>query len=303
MRPAVSTFAARGALWFWSAGREAVEDRIHRDAAQIAFFALLSFVPLAMLLTGAFGLVADDDEVRRRVVSTVFESIPLSSGADRVKLEASVLDALTRAGRLGPVAILLLVVAASGVMGALRHTINVAWDIEDRPPLLRRKALDVALVAGGTVVLLLSLSVSATRWASSVLDDEDGGGWLLAALLDVVGELLPIVFAAAVLAFLYKVLPTHRPRLRDVVGGAVLGALGLAVVRAALELYFEHLTDFGALYGSLGALMALLLFTYAAALVVLFGAELASEWSRLPGDDEARRRVAGALARVRRAAP
>ena len=61
-------------------------------------------------------------------------------------------------------------------MGALRHTINEAWDIHDRPPLLRRKALDLALVLGATIVLALSLAVTATRKAANLLDDEEGGG-------------------------------------------------------------------------------------------------------------------------------
>jgi membrane protein len=66
----------------------------------------------------------------------------------------------------------------------------------------------------------------------------------------------------------------------------LVAILLIALLREGLELYFEHLADFGALYGSLGALMALLLFVYAAAMVLLFGAEFASEWTRLPGRQE-----------------
>jgi len=259
------------------AALEFVDDRGHRDAAQIAYFALLSFVPLALLLVGAFGLVFDDEEVRRRVVTTVFDNVPLARPQDRVQLERTVDDALEGAGRLGPLSILLLIAAASGVMGALRHAINEAWDIHTRPPLLRRKALDVALVLGGTVVLALSLSLTATRR----LADE-----LHSGLLDSFGDALPFVFTGIVVLFLYRVLPSPRPRTREIWPGAVVAAALISLVRGALELYFEHLADFGALYGSLGALMALLIFVYAVSLVLVFGAEYASEWSRLEDDDE-----------------
>jgi predicted dehydrogenase len=47
--------------------KELVDDRGHRDAAQIAFFAILSAIPLGLLLVGAFGIFFDDDELRRRV--------------------------------------------------------------------------------------------------------------------------------------------------------------------------------------------------------------------------------------------
>jgi len=197
-------------------------------------------------------------------------------------------DALERAGSIGPFSVLLLIVAGSGVMGALRHTINEAWDIHERPPLLRRKALDLALILGATIVLALSLAVTATRKAANVLDDEEGGG-LLAVLLDLLGDVLPFVFTGGVILFLYCVLPVHRQRPKDVWPGVVVAVLLLALLREGLELYFEHLADFGALYGSLGALMALLLFVYAAAMVLLFGAEFASEWTRLPPRDEVSR--------------
>ena len=291
--------AERVALTAWRACLESIDDRIHRDAAQVAFFAMLSFVPLALLLVASFGLFFEDAEVRGRVVDTVFENVPLSQEGDRARLERTVGDSLAGAGTLGPISVLLLIAAGSGVMGALRHTINEARDIHERPPLLRRKALDLALILGATVLLALSLSVTATRHAAEVLDDEDGGGGLAAALLDLLGDGLPFVFTGAVVLFLYCVLPMHRQRVRDVWPGVVVAVALLALLREGLELYFEHLADFGALYGSLGALMALLLFVYAASIVLLFGAEFASEWTRLPErSEEVAREVRGIVRRA-----
>jgi len=266
---------------------EFVEDRGHRSAAQMSFFAILSFIPLVLLLAAAFGLLFDDGAVRERIIQTVFDNVPLASGDDRPQLERAVGDALDQAGELGIFTTLLLLAAASGVMGALRYSINEAWDIEQRPPLLQRKALDLALVLGGTSILALSVSLTVTHRLASILDDEAGGGWLLAALLDVLGDVLPLLFVAAALLFVYRVLPMNKEPLRDIWPGAVVGALGLAIVKLGLELYFEQLTDLGAIYGSLGAAMALLIFVYAAANVIVFGAEFASEWARAddaPGD-------------------
>src|SRR5829696_7413880 len=298
MKRRTRALAHRIGLTTWRACLESVDDRIHRDAAQVGFFAMLSFVPLALLLVATFGLVFDDADVRTRIVRTVFENIPLSAGRDRDRLEATVSDALERAGNIGPFSLLLLIVAGSGVMGALRHTINEAWDIHDRPPLLRRKALDLALILGATIVLALSLAVTATRRAAELLDDEEGGG-ILASLLDLVGDVLPFVFTGAVILFFYCVLPVRRQRPRDVWPGVLVAVLLLALLREGLELYFEYLADFGALYGSLGALMALLLFVYASAMVLLFGAEFASEWTRLPDDEETAAEVGRLVERAR----
>lgn len=267
---------------------EFVDDRGHRSAAQISFFAILSFIPLVLLLAAAFGLVFEDAAVRERIIRTVFDNVPLASSGDRPKLERSVGDALEQAGNLGIFTTLLLLVAASAVMGALRHSINEAWDIDQRPPLLKRKALDFALVLGGTSILALSVSLTVTHRLADVLDDEDNGGWLLAGALELAGDLLPIVFVALAMLFLYRVLPMHRKPLREIWPGAIVAALGLALVKQGLELYFEQLADFGAIYGSLGAAMALLIFVFAAANVIVFGAEFASEWARADDGDAAR---------------
>ncbi len=286
---------------------EFIDDRGHRDAAQIAFFTMLAAVPLGLLLVGAFGIILGEDEVRVRVVTIVFDNVPLSTEEDHDRLERTVVDALGAAGSLRPFPVLLLLVAASGMMGALRHAINQAWDIDARPPLLRRKALDLALVLGATLLLILSLSVTATRRAAALVSDEPSGGWLAAALLDALGDVLPFLFTALTILFFYRVLPMHRPRVREIWPGAVVAAALITLVRGALEIYFEQFADFGALYGSLGALMALLLFVFAASNVLVFGAEFASEYARLPADEEVerivargRRRVLGAFGRLRR---
>ena len=265
-------------LALWNACVEFVDDRGHRDAAQIAFFAVLSFVPLAMLLVGSFGFFFDDQEIRDRVVQVVFDNVPLAQEGDRTRLERAFDDALDNTGRIGPVSVVLLIVAASGVMGALRHAINQAWDIDTRPPLLRRKALDLALVVGSATLIMFSLSISATREAADDLGEE---GWIV----DLVGDVLPFVFTVGVVLFLYRVLPSPRPRTREIWPGAVIAAALVSITRGGLDLYFEYLADFGALYGSLGALMALLIFVYAVSLILVFGAEYASEWSRLEEDD------------------
>ena len=84
----------------------------------------------------------------------------------------------------------------------------------------------------------------------------------------------------------------------------MVAAALISIMRGGLELYFEHLADFGALYGSLGALMALLIFVYAVSLILVFGAEYASEWSRLPEDDsDVRRDVRKNLSRIRELLP
>lgn len=261
---AIRRWLDRWQLATWRAVVEFADDRGHRDAAQIGFFALLGAVPLGLLLVGVAGLIFDEQELRERVVDAVFDNVPLSTDEDRRQLEDAVTEALANAGDLHVFPIVLLIFAATGVMAALRHAINEAWDIHERPPLLRRKALDLALVVLAIGVIALAV-------------------WLPGS-----GD-FPFVFTALTLTFLYRVLPMTRPRLREVVPGAIIAAALISLVRELLELYFEQFADMGAIYGSLGALMAFLLFVFAASNIVVYGAEFASEYARLPADEEVAR--------------
>jgi membrane protein len=296
----VRRHADRTLLTTWRACVEFVDDTGHRTAAQIAFFAVLSAVPLAMLLVAGFGLMFDDGDVRRRVVRSVLDNVPLSRSSDRARLESTITEALDNTGRLGPFSALVLLASASGVMGALRYSINVAWDLEEvHRSILTRKAQDLALVLLGAVVLVFSITVTLTRRAAHTVDREGGGA--VAWLLEVLGDLLPFVFTFGVVLLLYRVLPYPRPRVRDIWPGALVAALLISLVRGGLRLYFAHLSSLGALYGSLGALLALLLFFYAVSNVLVFGAEFASEWSRLPDRDrDVRAELGDVVARVRR---
>ena len=305
--PRLAALVDRLLLTSWRAVVEMVDDRGHRAAAQIAFFAVLSAIPVALLLTGAFGLVFEPVEIRGRVIDTVFDFVPLAEEADRAPLERTVTDSLTAAGSLGIITVVVLIASVTSAMSALRYAINVAWDIERSPPLIRRKLLDLVLVLGVTALLLISLSTTAVQQAGELLDDEAAVGGVAALALGGIGEIVPYAFVTLVILFLYRVLPLDRPKVREIWPGAVVATLLLAVVKGLLELYFDQLADFGAIYGSLGALMALLLFLFGASLVLVFGAEFASEWSRLPDDDECEQAVrvgrARALGTVRRARP
>lgn len=108
----------------------------------------------------------------------------------------------------------------------------------------------------------------------------------------------------AVLLVVYRISPLHGATVREIWPGAAVGALGLLLAKEGLGRYPERLGDLGAVYGSLGALIAMGVLAFIAANVVVFGAEFSAERTRLPeDDDEVRKRVAAGRAGVRAALP
>ena len=262
-----------------SAG-EFFEDGCPQRAAAISYYSLFALFPLAILAVVAFGIVISRADARTQVIRFLLDNLPLQRGAGRADLEQLLRGVTRNSATLGAVGAAGLVFSASGVMSAIRHALHDAFDRreESRPP-VTGKAFDILLVVVAGTFALISLGLTlAVRFAASI---GGNGGGLAAhvgqALLDL-GELLPLVLAFGVFVFLYRVVPTGTVRLRDVWPGALVAALGYELAKLGFGFYLQNFKSYSAIYGSIGAVIAFLVFVFITANVFLFGAEVASEW-------------------------
>ncbi|HEU4657319.1 MAG TPA: YihY/virulence factor BrkB family protein [Capillimicrobium sp.] len=264
-------------------------------AAAIAFYALFAIFPLAILVVVAFGVVIGDDDAREHVVTFLLDNLPLSADQGRRDLERLLAGVTRDTGALGAVGIGGLVLSASGLMGAARSALNEAFDADltaPRRPPLQGKALDVLLVFGAGLViglsLVLTVAVQVAARKSAELDWLGSFGGTLADWLLKLGPLIPVLLALAVFWTLYVVVPMRRVRFRDVWPGAVVAALGYELVKTGFGVYLDGFADYSAVYGSLGAVVAFLVFVLLAAGVFLLGAEVAARWPavRDAGEDD-----------------
>jgi len=265
---------------------EFFDDGCPLIAAAISYYALFSLFPLAIVVVFGLGLVLDDAQARDEVIDYIVRNLPLRADEGRREL-SEVLESVTSgsagfgiAGGLG------LAFAASGLIGAVRGGINAAWDVESRRPPLQGKLLDILLVGGVGVVVAASLALTLlTRLAASLGRELDGvlggAGAAIAQAVLAVGQLGPLLLNAGVFLFLFRVLPARQTRLRDVWPGVLIATLGYEAAKTGFSVYLEHFANYGAVYGSLGVVLAFLVFVFVGANVFLLGAEAASEWPRL----------------------
>lgn len=270
---------------------EFLEDNGLQTAASVSYFGLFSLFPLAILTVTVYGLFLGDAEARERVVGFVLDLVPL----DRVEGSRDLREALTSVTRnataFGIVGIGTLVFSASGLMGAIRGAVDAAWETSEERPFLSGKLLDILLVLGLGLVIALSIALTfLSRLAVSAGEEVERllglGGSPLPPVLIALGQLTPVLVSFAVFAFLYRVLPAAEVRLRDVWPGALLAALGFELVKAGFSFYLENLARFGAVYGPLATAVALLVFVFLAANVMVLGAEAASEWRAVRNGEE-----------------
>jgi membrane protein len=261
-------------------------DRCTQFAAAIAYYALFSIFPFAILAVVVFGLVISGEEARTQVINFLLDNLPLSQTSGRSDLNRLLTGVTQSAGTLGVVGVAGLVFSASGLMGAIRNALNAAFDAgEIRRPPLQGKALDVLLVFGTGVVIGVSLGLTLfirlVARASSDVSALGGIGPAIGGAILQAGQFVPLLLSLAVFTFLYVVVPTRRVRVRDVWPGAILAGLGYEAVKTGFSAYLGGFANYDIVYGSLGAVVAFLVFVLVAAAVFLLGGEMAAEWPRV----------------------
>lgn len=249
-----------------------------RDAAQVAYYLVMSFPALLLLLVWGFSTVLDDDSVREEIVDAIVHGLPIADPSDRDQVERLLDDVAAGAGGLGWLGVVALLYSASGAIGAARHAVNDAWGDRDMRPFAQAKALDagLTLVVGPALIAALGLTLSGEL--SSSIGDQP---WLAAVAQFMVTRLLPLALLFAVLAGLFRVLPdSGRATWRTAWPGALVSVLAIVAIELGTEVYFDVVGDSNAVYGTMGVLLAVVFAAYLIALAVILGAHVSAAAGR-----------------------
>jgi membrane protein len=165
--------------------------------------------------------------------------------------------------------------SASGLAWTLLEALNVVHGAEETRPLWRRVALSVVfapvlavMVISGVGLLLIGQQLAEWLAGRIGLDETFVALWWWLRLPIALFLLMLVVSA------IYHFVPnTDRP-LRFVASGAVIAVLAWALASLGFSFYLSNFANYGAIYGSLGTAVALLVYLYLSAAVLLLGAEV-----------------------------
>ena len=101
-------------------------------------------------------------------------------------------------------------------------------------------------------------------------------------LWDLASYAIPLLFSVIAFTALYCLVPSRLRSPRDVWPGAVVAALVFEIAKLGFSIYIENFTHYDLVMGSLGAIAVFLLWLYVSANIMLFGAEVASEYRQVP---------------------
>lgn len=261
---------------------EFAEDNGTIWAGALTYYGLLSLFPALLALVSLVGLVADPQRFTRALTDVVSQIGPASAVQTLRGPIESVTASTSAAGVMVAVGIVLALWSASGYIGAFTKASNVIWEVEEGRPfyLLRPLQLLVTLVQ----VLLLALVVVAvvvTGPVAEALGNTLGLGSLTVTVWNLAKWPAMVLVVLVAIALLYYAGPNARLRgFRSSLPGALLAVLVWLVASAGFAFYVANFGSYNKTYGSLGGIIAFLVWYWISNNAVLLGAQFNAERER-----------------------
>jgi membrane protein len=262
--------------------RSAVRDDFGIAASSIAFAAFLALIPLIGLVAGAYGMF-----VPPAVVADNLGKLVAILPRDAQRLVAANLDTTLLSDRGGIPTLILSVgitlFSARRAGRSLLHGINLAYRIERERRGLRRQLVSTCLVlCCAALVLTALISLSILAFLQSYVPDGLPGARLASAII-LFGSLT--LGAGGGLIVIYRYAPASEAiPWRCALPGTIAGVILWLTATMAFRTYVARFARFDDTYGSLSAVVVLMLWLMVSAWSLLLGARLNAEAMRHTGD-------------------
>ncbi|HUF55589.1 MAG TPA: YihY/virulence factor BrkB family protein [Thermohalobaculum sp.] len=249
-------------------------DHVSMIAAGVGFYGLLALFPAIAAIISLWGLVFDPAAIESQI-EQASGALPEQAAAI---VEEQARSVAAGAGGVGLAAIgglLLTLYSATKGVKSLIEGLNIIYDEEESRGFVRVNLVAFGLTLVLIVMMLAALGLIVVLPALLGVVGLGGTAETLIALLRV--PLLALV-AVLGLAILYRFAPSRAsPRWRWISWGAVIATLLWVIGSIAFSVYVRNFGSYNETYGSIGAMIVLLMWFWLSAYIVLMGAELNSE--------------------------
>lgn len=255
-----------------------VSDNISIIAAGVAFYILLAIVPAMAALVAVYGIFSDPLTIGTQL-DMVGAVLP---GEARQMIEQQLQRlAMSSSGALSvgaAVGVLISLWSAMKGTKAIMTALNVAYDEPEKRGFFKLNLIALCLTTGAMLFFILALALIAVM---PVVFNWIGLGAVIEWIAAIVRWPLVFAFLLLALASLYRWAPARmQARWIWMSHGALLaGALWL-IGSAGFSVYVSLFGNYNATYGSLGAVVVVLMWLYISAYVILLGAEVNAEIER-----------------------
>ena len=254
--------------------KETVDDNCLGLSAQLAYYFFLSLFPALLVvvtLTSFFPY---------HVLDNILQWFATFTPPDVLTIVTAQIQQITQGGNTGLLTfgILGALWSSSSAMSAIIDTLNRAYGVKEARPWWTTQVLAIFLTVILSVFMLVSLTlVLAGPEIAEHLARRVGLGPAFAWTWTILQWPIAFLLISEGFALVYYFAPDVEQRWPWILPGAHIATLLWLVISIAFRFYIANFGNFNKMYGSIGAVIVLLLWFYLSGLVLLFGAELNSE--------------------------
>ena len=249
-------------------------DRIKNDhigayAAQSAYFLIMSFIPFVLVLTA---LVQYTPLTYRMLRQAILGFVPLNLQDFVLKIIAEV---YTKSAAVVPISGVFALWSSGKGMQSLITGLNVIYHVKETRNWLTNRLYSMLYMFLFVLAIIISLLllVMGNRIHSVLIIHAPFLGKMLGRFLTAKTFLVFVVLFLVFLV-LYRYLPNRKASLKSQVPGAFIIAVAWSLFSYFFSLYFTFFPNFSNMYGSLSALIMVMLWLYVCMNLLLYGAEL-----------------------------
>jgi membrane protein len=254
------------------------EDDVFGRSAQLSYYFLLALFPLLIFLTSLLGyFTGENSSLREGLFNYLGQVIP-GSAANLVNTTIHQVTEGSGGGKLS-FGILATLWAASNGMGAIISSLNVTYEVEESRPWWKARLIAIGLTIG-LAVLIISALVLVLQGGNigNLIASNFGLGNVFTTTWSILQWPIILGFMLLSFALIYYFAPdVKEQKWHWVSPGAMIGVALWLIASFAFRTYLSYFDSYNATYGSLGAVIVLMLWFYMTGMAILVGGEVNSE--------------------------
>lgn len=255
------------------------EDEIFGRAAQLSYYFLLALFPLLLFLINILGYLAQEGTLFRDRLLLYLAALMPGSAFQLVHATLDEISASSGTGKLS-FGLLAALWAASNGMGAISDTLNTAYNVKETRSWWKVRLISVCLTVALAIVILAALAI--VLYGGTIgekLAGRYGFGDLFTTVWTIVQWPIALLFVLTTVNLIYNFAPNIASHARRWITPGAFVALGLwLAVSFGFRAYLGFFDSYSVTYGSLGALIVLMLWFYLSGVAILIGGEVNSEF-------------------------
>lgn len=259
--------------------------KVTEAAAAIAFYAILSFFPFILLMIALNTAFIQSAEAQNQLLLWVKEYLPSS---DTIVM-ANIQHLIRASETVGYVGTVMLIWSATLIFAGFAQNLNMAWTTAKSRNFLMDRFIGLITISTIVFFLMFTMLLTAAGEALPRLYPNFFGTVILKAnrFQDIFVRSLPVIMVSSLLVLFYKYIPNCKVLWRESFVASSFSTVALLLTKSLFVWYITRgPSSYSLIYGSLGTVVAFMLWIYLSGCIILIGGHISAAYARFFRSEE-----------------